>query len=375
MPRPKPTQRPKGTLKQSRTPAPPTRLALQRTTALGLVLGALLAAFPAHGAPFDKAVIEPLADELSGSRIKREVEFISRHHRMRGSRGYRTVAEHIANELRHAGLKRVEVIELKADGRVFYGTQRSRPPWDADRAELWEIRTARGGGTQRVHLASWAEMPLVLAQDSESAEVVADLIDVGEGTSPADYAGKDVRGKIVLIGAQPEEASKLAVERFGAAGMISYAQNQRTAWWKKNRTLVRWGHLDTFAATPSFAFMVSLAARRRAPPPAVGRRAHPAAGQRAGRQAPGQLPDRDRRHPGRPIARSGARRSSSAAISTTRDRAPTTTRAAAPRSWRWRAPCRASSRASACPRRRAPSASCGRRRSRGRSPCSSRVRT
>ncbi len=242
----------------SPTPSPELSPKLNRTTALGLLVGALCAARPVQGAPFDKAVIEPLADELSGSRIKREVEFISRHHRMRGSRGYRTVSEHIANELRHAGLKRVEIIELKADGRIFYGTQRSRPPWDADRADLWEIRTARGGGTQRVHLASWAEMPLVLAQDSESAEVVADLIDVGEGTSPADYAGKDVRGKIVLVGAQPEEVSALAVERHGAAGIISYAQNQRTAWWKKNRTLVRWGHLDTFAAVPSFAFMVSL---------------------------------------------------------------------------------------------------------------------
>ena len=257
MPRPTPKTGP-----TSRTPTKPRaarpRRTLKRTTALALVLGALLAGFPVQGAPFDKAVIEPLADELSGSRIKREVEFISRHHRMRGSRGYKTVAEHIANELRHAGLKRVEIIDLKADGRIFYGTQRSRPPWDADRADLWEVRSARGGGTQRVRLASWAEMPLVLAQDSESAEVVADLIDVGEGTSVSDYAGKDVRGKIVLIGAQPEEASRLAVERFGAAGMVSYAQNQRTAWWKKNRTLVRWGHLDTFAATPSFAFMVSL---------------------------------------------------------------------------------------------------------------------
>ncbi|HWM88690.1 MAG TPA: DUF4910 domain-containing protein [Kofleriaceae bacterium] len=219
-----------------------------------LVAIAVATSSPVRAAPFDKAIIAPLADELSGSRAKREVEFISRHHRMRGSRGYRAVANRIAAELRRAGLKRVEVIELPADGRIYYGTQRSRPPWDADRADLWEIR-ADG---RRVLMASWNEMPLALAQDSESAEVTAELVDVGEGTSPADYAGKDVRGKIVLVSAQPEEVSKLAIERHKAAGIISYAQNQRTAWWKKDRSMVRWGHLDTFAQVPSFAFMVSL---------------------------------------------------------------------------------------------------------------------
>ncbi|HKE13258.1 MAG TPA: DUF4910 domain-containing protein [Kofleriaceae bacterium] len=221
-------------------------------------LACLLAAGPAHGAPFDVSIIKPLAEELSGSRIKREVEFISRHHRMRGSRPYQQVAAHIADEIRRAGLRHVEIIELPADGRVFYGTQRSRPPWDADRAELWELRAGKAGAIERVHLASWDEMPLVLAQDSESAEVTAELVDVGEGTKPEDYAGVDVRGKIVLASEQPGEVARLAVERNRAAGIISYAQNQRTAWWKKNRTLVRWGHLDTFAPVPSFAFMVSL---------------------------------------------------------------------------------------------------------------------
>jgi hypothetical protein len=50
----------------------------------------------------------------------------------------------------------------------------------------------------------------------------------------------------------------LAVKRFGAAGIISYAANQRTAWWKENENLVRWGHLGTFSDTPAFGFMVSL---------------------------------------------------------------------------------------------------------------------
>ena len=36
----------------------------------------------------------------------------------------------------------------------------------------------------------------------------------------------------------------------GAAGIVSYAQNQRTAWWGENADLLRWGHLDSFAGSP-----------------------------------------------------------------------------------------------------------------------------
>jgi aminopeptidase YwaD len=216
----------------------------------------LLASAPAGAEPLDRSIIAPLA-ELSGSAARRDLEVISRQHRMRGSRGFRAAVQHVVGELRRAGLTGVEVIELPADGRIFYGTQRSRPPWDADRAELWELRGAHNGPPQ-VLLASWAASPLALAQDSASAEVTADLVDVGEGTAPADYAGKEVRGKIVLAAAQPGEVARTAVEKFGAAGIVSYAQNQRTAWWKKDPTQVRWGHMDTFARTRSFGFMISL---------------------------------------------------------------------------------------------------------------------
>ena len=78
--------------------------------------------------------------------------------------------------------------------------------------------------------------------------MTAQLIDVGAGTNDSDYAGKDIKGKIVLIGAQPADAQELAVGRFGAAGMVSYAQNQKTAWSGDNDNLIRWGHLAVVLA-------------------------------------------------------------------------------------------------------------------------------
>ncbi|HSE32823.1 MAG TPA: M28 family peptidase [Pyrinomonadaceae bacterium] len=203
-------------------------------------------------------VVAALSQELSGEIAKSNLEYIARFHRMRGSRGFRAAAEHILKQLRDYGLTDAHVESFPADGKTFYGTQKSRPAWDAEIAELWELRESNGVWNRHARLADWEAMPITLAQDSESGEVTTELVDVSNGTSETDYAGKDVRGKLVLAAAQPGPVAQLAIERFGAAGIISYAQNQRTAWWGENENLVRWGHLDTFAQKPAFAFMVSL---------------------------------------------------------------------------------------------------------------------
>jgi hypothetical protein len=193
-----------------------------------------------------------IASEVSGARAMQTVRVLSTNHRMRGSTGFRA-AEAIRDRLTEYGMEGVEIISLPADGRIFYGTQRSRPGWNARSAELWE-------GQERI--ASWAEQPLSLAQDSVSGRADADLVDIGAGTSEADYAGKEVRGRLVLTSSQPSAVQDLAIGTHGAAGIVSWAQNQRTAWYGDDETLVRWGHLDTFSAHPAFAFMVSPARAR-----------------------------------------------------------------------------------------------------------------
>src|SRR5688572_1037440 len=88
----------------------------------------------------DDAVLKAFSQEISGEVAKRNLEFLSRQHRMRGSRGFKNAAEFLAGELRSYGIQNVEIAEFPADGKTFYGTQRSRRPWDADFAELWEIK-------------------------------------------------------------------------------------------------------------------------------------------------------------------------------------------------------------------------------------------
>src|SRR5580700_8508867 len=219
--------------------------------------------------------VAALANELSGETAKRNLEVMATFHRQRGSRGFHAAAELVAERARAHGLSDVEILQFPADGKIFYGTQRSRPAWDADAGELWEVKSkptrskseVTGRDEYRLEfvdekLASYDTEPVVLAEDSESRDVTTELVDVGSGTRESDYAGKDVKGKIVLVGAQPGAVQDLAVGKFGAAGMVSYAQIQKTAWWGEDENLIRWGHLETFSPNKTFAFMVSLKTAR-----------------------------------------------------------------------------------------------------------------
>src|SRR6185369_676942 len=188
-----------------------------------LILPLLLAPFPAVA---QKPPLLPekdaaaLAQELSGETAKRNLEGIARFHRQRGSQGFHSAAELVAERTRAYGLSDVQILQFPADGKIFYGTQRSRPPWDVEFAELWEMKKgASGDWSAAVKMGSYDAEPVVLAEDSESADVAADLIDVGDGAKESEYAGKDVNGKIVLAAAQPGAVQDLAVGKFHAAGI------------------------------------------------------------------------------------------------------------------------------------------------------------
>jgi aminopeptidase YwaD len=248
-------------------------------------MGAALALASAAGAQkpplLPEKDVAALANELSGETAKRNLEGIARFHRQRGSKGFHEAAELVAERLRAYGLSDVAILQFPADGKIFYGTQKSRPAWDVEVGELREMfaneecKRARakyfeehagqsGGyscglaGIEERSIASYAAEPVVLAEDSEFPGKVTELVDVGEGTKESDYAGKDVKGNIVLVSAQPGAVQDLAVGKFGAVGIVSYAQNQKTAWSGENQDAIRWGHLETFSPNKTFAFMVSL---------------------------------------------------------------------------------------------------------------------
>ena len=168
----------------------------------GLWAGVLRAQKPPLLAEKDVAA---LANELSGETAKRNLEVIATFHRQRGSRGFHSAAELVAERARAYGLSDVAILEFPADGKIFYGTQRSRPAWDAERGELWETEIALSSDCKAAEgrakqagkdpksvpcdyfvgkdklIASYEAEPVVLAEDSESADLTAELVDVGGG--------------------------------------------------------------------------------------------------------------------------------------------------------------------------------------------------
>lgn len=233
-------------------------------TLLAIPLAALLLpsgeAQSRRGAPpplLPEAVVRALTEELSGTEARHTIQEISLHHRTRASEGFAHAVEALRERAESYGLAGVEVVELPADGETFYGTQRSRPAWNVVSAELWEQTESEGFWVDSRKIADWATRPVTVAQDSASGEASADLVDVGPGTSPADYEGKQIEGRLVLTTSQPGAVARLALER-GAVGIVSAAQNQRSAWWGEDRNLVRWGHMETFPAPETFGFMVTV---------------------------------------------------------------------------------------------------------------------
>ncbi|HWA32604.1 MAG TPA: M28 family peptidase, partial [Cyclobacteriaceae bacterium] len=230
-----------------------------RSICLGITFFLFLCFHFVTGQPplLDDATVGALDGEISGESAKRNLEYISRLHRMRGSAEFKKAIDFIESRLKEYGLEDVEVFQIPADGKSMYGTQKSRLAWEAEFAELWELEKNGGEWKPKVRLADWESMPITLAEDSESGEATAELIDVGSGTDEKDYAGKDVKGKIVLTSSSPSGVVKLAIGK-GAVGIISYTQNQVTAWWKEDQNLIRWGHFESFEPVKSFCFMISL---------------------------------------------------------------------------------------------------------------------
>jgi hypothetical protein len=191
-----------------------------------------------------------LRDAASGTAPYENLRALTRLHRVPATPEFDQAADFILARAKDYGLHDPHAEQFSIDGKLYYGLMRSHLAWTVKAGSLWQIEP------QDTLLADWATDPIRLADYSHSADVTAALIDVGNGTSEADYADKDVRGKIVLADGLLAAVQRIAVVKHGAAGIVSDMPNQSTAWSGLDRTIVRWGHLD--ATVPAgFAFMVS----------------------------------------------------------------------------------------------------------------------
>jgi hypothetical protein len=209
-------------------------------------------------APAEQPFLSPsqwiaLRDAASGSAPYENLRYLTTLHRVPATAPFDQAAEFMLNKAREYGLAQAHAETFPIDGGdTRYGLMRSYLGWQVEYARLWEI------SPDATLIGDFGTDPVRLADFSHSAEVTTTLVDVGSGSSEADYSGKDLKGKIVLADGVLSEVQALAVLKYGAAGIVSDMPNQSTAWSGLDASLVRWGHLN--ARAPSgFAFMVSRA--------------------------------------------------------------------------------------------------------------------
>ena len=191
-----------------------------------------------------------LRDEANGNAPYENLRVLTGLHRVPATPQFDQAADFMLQQAKAYGLKDAQAEQFPIDGQMHYGLMRSYFAWHVDSALLWENEP------QHMLIGDWSTDPIRLADYSRSADVVAPLVDVGSGAADSDYAGKDVRGKIVLADGVLSIVQSLAVMKFGAAGIVSDMPNQTTAWSGLNPDVIRWGHLDALLPR-GFAFMVS----------------------------------------------------------------------------------------------------------------------
>ena len=94
------------------------------------------------------------------------------------------------------------------------------PLWNASQAELWMVEP------ELKKLYDVHDVNLAAISGSESGDVTAEVVHVGIGARPQDYAGRDVKGKIVLGSAQAGVLQRVATFDREAAGVISFESHR-----------------------------------------------------------------------------------------------------------------------------------------------------
>jgi hypothetical protein len=157
-------------------------------------------------------------EELSGSIAKSHVARIASYHRIQASTMFHEAAEYVMNELVKIGLKDVVIEQFLSDGAKKYWTYTLPVGWTVKSAELRQVEP------EDKLITSYEDLPQSLHTFSNATPaigVTAELIDVGEGIKPADYEGKDVKGKLVLATGRARLVHEEAVFKRGAAGVLT----------------------------------------------------------------------------------------------------------------------------------------------------------
>jgi aminopeptidase YwaD len=189
------------------------------------------------------SIREPILNEVSGEQAQLHVQFlaVNRDRRAQEYQGQFFETTYIRDMAKQYGLSDVQV--------DFFSTGGST--WDAEEGDLWLIQPTNE------KIASTTMVPTALAQGSKSIDVEAEVVYVGQGRE-SDYAGKDVKGKIVLGSGSVGSVFNGASQR-GAVGALATG-GQGIAGQAGGATLdqIGWASISVPADRDGFGFALSL---------------------------------------------------------------------------------------------------------------------
>jgi hypothetical protein len=172
-------------------------------------------------------VFDAIAAEYSGEAAQENTRRIVEYHRIQGSPMMAAVAEQVVlPRLKAAGLE-AKIEQFPSDGKTKYGTYISPMGWDMRSGELWvdQVKPENLAGTKDfkpIMLCRYADVPMCVSTYSKGGEWSGELVDVGSGTTDANYQGTDVHGKVALASGYAANVVREAVLKHGAVGVLIY---------------------------------------------------------------------------------------------------------------------------------------------------------
>lgn len=166
----------------------------------------------------DHNMMRLLAKEVNGDNALLHTREITHYHRSLGSAEYRAASQYVLNYWQRVGVD-TTIVEAPLDNETMLGNTLAPFAWEPHDAVLKvvapEERTVVDFKQTPTCINSWSE-----ATSPEG--IVAELVYVGDGDTDADYEGKDVRGKVVLVDkGYTWRTQSLAMEKYGALGFVT----------------------------------------------------------------------------------------------------------------------------------------------------------
>jgi hypothetical protein len=209
---------------------------------------------PTH--PTVQRYFTAVRDEYSGQRARELVAFVESFWRLAGNEGFNASISKVVEVLEAAGY--VPEDRAARSDRLTYRIERremERATWEPVNASL----TIVGASEPLLEYATNRNMVAVYSHSTPPGGVEAEVVFVGRAR-PEDFAGVDVRGKIVFGETRASHLFEEAVRRRGALGVLSYSMpafNQA----ERFRNAIQFGRIPNDPEARSWGVRLSHAAR------------------------------------------------------------------------------------------------------------------